>query len=42
MCKRGRGGHYSKGSPSVEEENPDQTAFLNDLRRGVFLQGGVS
>lgn len=28
--KRERGGHYSQGSPSVEE-SPDQTAFLNDL-----------
>lgn len=31
MCKRERGGRYSQGSPSVEEESPDQTAFLNDL-----------
>lgn len=28
--KRG-GGRYSQGSPSVEEESPDQTAFLSDL-----------
>lgn len=35
-------GHYSKGvTYSVEEENPDQTVFLNDLKIPGGLEGSV-
>lgn len=35
-------GHYSKGvTYSVEEENPDQTVFLNDLKIPGGLEGRV-